>query len=511
MKRLQVKINNVKNIKVADLSLPIEGGLYGIVGGNGCGKSTLMLIMSVIISSKRYQMLQAEDYDVDSSIDISIINDIEEFRNYWHVKTNSHRNNNYWWCSNSPTDLNSKCRPVFFKGVYEGSLFYGTRFRDSTIVDKLLRDNLISEDKIVDAIPYVKENLSFILHGDHVHYADMKKIKNKRISEDFELDNLPYFMTTNKGQLLSQYRMSSGECLLISLINYIYHTLINQGTSKSLVDKPFFIFIDEIELALHPLAISRLIKYLDGLMVDYPNLCVYLSSHSPEVIRSLKPQNMFMLTNNDGVLDTINPCFPSYAIREVYTHDGYDVLILVEDVLTSLVVQGVLSDLGLKDSRLIHISPVGGWSNVLNLHFDLLSNNVIGVNKRIISVLDGDVVSDVSNQQQFKNLQKIFLPIHSVEKFLFSIVFNGILPKLKKIINDKYFTIQSLDELAAEHNRAYKKDTKGQNKLFYFRLKKNLENRGITEPYFISNLSEDIKKVIDFSVFKQQLNDLLSR
>ncbi|MEK5765076.1 hypothetical protein VXE39_20285, partial [Acinetobacter junii] len=68
----------------------------------------------------------------------------------------------------------------------------------------------------------------------------------------------------------------------------------------------------------------------------------------------------------------------------------------MEDVLTSLVVQGVLSDLGLKDSRLIHISPVGGWSNVLNLHFDLLSNNVIGVNKRIISVLDGDVVSDVS-------------------------------------------------------------------------------------------------------------------
>lgn len=511
MKRLHVKINNVKNIKNADVSFPIEGGIYGIVGGNGCGKSTLMLIMSVILSSKRYQMLQAEDYDTDSSIEILIKDEMAEFKNYWHVKTNTQRKNNYWWCSNSPSELSSSCKPHFFKGVYEGSLFYGTRFRDSTIVDKLLRDNLISDDKIVDTIPYVKENLSFILHGDYNHYSDMKKIKNKKISEDFELDNLPYFMTTKKGALLSQYRMSSGECLLISLINYIYHALINQGTHKKIVDRPFFIFIDEIELALHPLAISRLIKFLDGLMIDYPNLCVYLSSHSPEVIRALKPQNMFMLTNIEGQLETINPCFPSYAIREVYTHDGYDVLILVEDVLTSLVVQGVLSDLGLKDSRLIHISPVGGWNNVLNLHYDLLNNNVIGVNKSIISILDGDVVSDVSKQATFKNLKKIFLPIHSIEKFLFAMVFNGTFPKLKKIINDKYFTIQSLDELAAEHNKIYSKDTKGQNKLFYFRLKKNLENRGINETYFISNLSEDIKKVTDFSVFKKQLSDLLSR
>ncbi|EPM7366831.1 ATP-binding protein [Klebsiella pneumoniae] len=501
MDLMKIKINNIKNIKNADIELPIEGGLYSLVGGNGCGKSTLMLIMSVLLSSKRFNMLQDEDFDDNSTIDVTISADDYEESNHWFVKKRQRNNENMWWCSS---------RPLSYKGVYEGSLFYGTRFRDSTIVDKLLRNNQIKDDQIVDAFDYVKNNLSYILHGDFNHYKDMKKIKNKNISENFELSNLPYFMTTQKGDLLSQYRMSSGECLLISLLNYIYHTLINQGKNRSITDRTFFILIDEIELALHPIAISRLIGYLNSLLESYPKLCVYLTSHSPEVIRALKPQNMYLINNNEGTLELVNPCFPSYAIREVYRHDGFDYLILAEDVLASLVIDSVLSDTGLKNSRLIHISPVGGWQNVLNLHMDLLRNNVIGVNKQIISILDGDVITDVSKKDEYKNLAKLFLPIQSIEKFIFSIVFNKESERLRKTINDKYFTIKSLDDLAAEHHKQYPGSPKNPDKLFYFRVKKDLESRNINESYFIRNLSEDIKREVDFTAFGSQLQRLLS-
>ncbi|WP_158443170.1 AAA family ATPase [Pluralibacter gergoviae] len=498
---MKIKINNIKNIKNADIELPIEGGLYSLVGGNGCGKSTLMLIMSVLLSSKRFNMLQDEDFDDNSTIDIAIsANDYEE-SNHWFVKKRQRNNENMWWCAS---------RPLSYKGVYEGSLFYGARFRDSTIVDKLLRNNQIKDDQIVDAFDYVKDNLSYILHGDYNHYKDMKKIKNKNISENFELSNLPYFMTTKKGDLLSQYRMSSGECLLISLLNYIYHTLINQGRNKSITDRTFFILIDEIELALHPIAISRLIGYLNSLLDSYPKLCVYLTSHSPEVIRALKPQNMYLINNNEGTLELINPCFPSYAIREVYRHDGFDYLILAEDALASLVIDSVLSDTGLKNSRLIHISPVGGWQNVLNLHLDLLRNNVIGVNKQIISILDGDVITEVAKKNEYKNLAKLFLPIQSIEKFIFSIVFNKGNEKLRKTINDKYFPIKSLDDLAAEHHKQYPGTPKNPDKLFYFRIKKDFESRSIDESYFIRNFSEDIKREVDFTSFGTQLQKLLS-
>lgn len=501
MDLMKIKINNIKNIKHADIELPIEGGLYSLVGGNGCGKSTLMLIMSVLTSSKRFNMLQYEDYDETSNINITIATEHNNESNDWFVKKRFNNNSMMWWCAD---------KPFQYKGVYEGSLFYGTRFRDSTIVDKLLRNNLIADDQIVEAFDYVRGNLSFILHGDHNHYKNMKKIKNKKISEEFELSNLPYFMTTSKGALLSQYRMSSGECLLISLLNYIYHTLINQGTNKSVTEKTFFILIDEIELALHPIAISRLIGYLNKLLESYPKLCVYLTSHSPEVIRALKPQNMFLINNNEGELNLINPCFPSYAIREIYRHDGFDYLILAEDTLASLVIDGVLSDNGLKSSRLIHISPVGGWQNVLNLHLDLLRNNVIGVNKRILSILDGDVAADVEKKDIYKNLAKLFLPIQSIEKFIYEIVFKKTNEKLRKAINDKYFPIKSLDDLSAEHQNQYNEQAKSPDKLFYFRVKKDLESRNIEESYFIRNLSEDIKKEVDFSTFTRGLTRLLS-
>ncbi|WLT59124.1 AAA family ATPase [Klebsiella pneumoniae] len=86
MDLMKIKINNIKNIKNADIELPIEGGLYSLVGGNGCGKSTLMLIMSVLLSSKRFNMLQDEDFDDNSTIDVTISADDYEESNHWFVK-----------------------------------------------------------------------------------------------------------------------------------------------------------------------------------------------------------------------------------------------------------------------------------------------------------------------------------------------------------------------------------------------------------------------------------------
>ena len=39
---LKVNIKNIKNIKKCELILPIEKGIYGLVGANGCGKSTVL-------------------------------------------------------------------------------------------------------------------------------------------------------------------------------------------------------------------------------------------------------------------------------------------------------------------------------------------------------------------------------------------------------------------------------------------------------------------------------------
>lgn len=157
------------------------------------------------------------------------------------------------------------------------SLFYGTRFDDSLKVDDLVKNSTISSNDIVDADSYIKQQMSFILHGDLNHYGTLKRIRNKRIAQKVNLKNTPYFQEI-KGNLISQYKMSSGECLLVSLLHFIYNALIRRSLP---VDEPILMLIDEIELALHPVAVSRLIDLLNNIIKEHDNLTVVLTSHSP--------------------------------------------------------------------------------------------------------------------------------------------------------------------------------------------------------------------------------------
>ena len=493
MDTISINIKDIKNISSANIEIPFEGGLYGFVGGNGCGKSTLMLILSVLLSERRFMMLKSEDYTNDSSIEIKV-NTSTTKTNHWSPKKNKWR-------------LPSSTVPFRFNGLYEGSLFYGARFDDSRIVDAILRKGDINDDDIVDAVDYIKDNLSFILHGDRIHYRKLKKIKNRQTANKLNLNNIPYFNEAKNGKLLSQYRMSSGECLLISLLNFIYYTIVDNKSGQA---SKALILIDEIELALHPIAITRLISLLNSLNETQKNVVIYLTSHSPEVIRSIKPSNMFMLANNNGIMTITNPCFPSYAIRDVYRHDGFDYLILAEDKLAATVIDNVLVSKGLKNSRLIHISPVGGWLNVLSLHKDLIAHNVVGINRKIISILDGDVKNEVAKKTEYASIPKCFLPIPSIEKFFYDIVYKRKDEQIRKIINDKYFILKSLDDLVAEHNEKYKTTPENPDKKFYFRVKSDLESRSIPESSFIQYLCQDIRNVIDFSTFENTIEKLLA-
>lgn len=134
----------------------------------------------------------------------------------------------------------------------------------------------------------------------------------------------------------------------------------------------------------------------------------------------MPPSELYKVNNNDGIL-TIEPnCYPSYLIRDLYSNVSPDFLLLVEDELSQLVVNKILSKYSLRTSKLIHCVPVGGWQNVLDLHKELYNKKVLGANTSIISILDGDIANELSKEQ--KKLPHIFLPIPSIEKFLYNII-----------------------------------------------------------------------------------------
>jgi hypothetical protein len=299
--------------------------------------------------------------------------------------------------------------------------------------------------------------------------------------------------------------MSSGECLLVSLLHFIYNSIVRKSLP---VSKKILVLIDEIELALHPIAVSRLIDLLDELTKTHANLTVILTSHSPEVIRKIKPANLYKVQNNSGKLSIESNCYPSYLIRDVYQHDGFDFLFLVEDTLTKNIVEKILFKDNLKSGKLVHIVPAGGWNNVLELHKELLRWNVLGLGKQIISILDGDIVSNVSDE--YKDIRKLFLPIKSIEKYLYKVIVDEPEPKLIRILNDKYFTLKSIENLLKEYRENYTTVPPNPDKKFYFKIKKDLENRKISEEYFINNLCDDLMTNVDFTKFTSSIKRILN-
>ncbi len=485
MESLKLTIENIKNINKASLEFPLEKSLNLIVGSNGSGKSTIIQALSQAISKRPLKSLQAGDYDNSSFVELSL----EGKSDRWEGKNN-------WFLNNVNINLN---------GMYEGSLFYGTRFNDSRVVDRLLRTGKIPSKDLAEADDYIKEKMSFILHGLPGKYPDLKRIRNKHISAKLKLESTPYFNSVN-GTLISQYRMSSGECLLVSLLHFVYNAIVRRSLPQN---ELILVLIDEIEVALHPIAVSRFLDLMKALVEASDNLMVILSSHSPEVIRKIPPNNVYKIENNSGSVSIVNPCFPSYVIRDVYKHDGFDYLLLVEDELAKTVVNKVLDKEGVKSSKLVHVVPAGGWSNVLLLQKDLLQNNVLGLGREIISIIDGDVKYEVPDE--FKAMKKLFLPIKSVEKFLYENLIERPNRDIKKVVNDKYFPVDSIDTLIAEHHTKYPNKPEQPDKKFYFRLRKNLEAREINEEMFVHKLADDIMNVVSFEQFSNSLSRLLSK
>ena len=70
MNQIDIEINNVKNIQKMKETFPLDKGLYALVGENGCGKSTIMLALSLIVKASSAHMLKSYDISTDSSIKI---------------------------------------------------------------------------------------------------------------------------------------------------------------------------------------------------------------------------------------------------------------------------------------------------------------------------------------------------------------------------------------------------------------------------------------------------------
>lgn len=465
-------IHNIKCIKDVWVDLPLEQGLYAITGQNGSGKSTI-----VACASSMFLNLPMNDYFGETEVDASIDFTLADNKRSW--KKNKHQK----WEATREGNMN-------IRGFFEGSLIFGYRFKDTTY-DKLRRSLSIDKSKLHNSHEFIRKNLGLILQGDENYYDHLYEV-----SREYEGFNGSIFFYEKNGRLISQFHMSTGENLLISILNSLY--IKNKEKKKG--SKASIIFLDEIELALHPSSLKRLTVFLEDMARTY-GYAIYFSTHSIELISGIKPDNIFYVERySDGQIGITNPCYPAYATKFLYDHSGYDKVILVEDDLAKSIISRILRDHRLLDSKLVHVLPCGGYSNVIRLADDVIRNNLLGKIASVSIIVDQDVrdkAIEFKKKNNYANSANLnFLPIDSLEKYLRKNLFLKVNQKLFKLLSDYLFLQTSLQSLVEKYRISKDSKTDFSGKVFYSILDTELRERQKTR--------EDLIEMIVKFIFDEE-------
>lgn len=489
---IMMKIHNVKNIDDFTFDIPVEKGLYALTGENGSGKSTVISCAAAAFYVPSFYDYFGNPRD-GAYIQFEFngrVRTIGEVSGKWKVPY--------------------KASHLGITGFYEGSIVYGNRFKDIeySLLNKL---SIVGREQLEEASCFVKENLGRILHDDKSFYQKLYVLKSNPAIE-MGLKRAMYYYE-NKGALISQLNMSTGENLLLTILYAIEKRLQKEVYGSA----PAFMFLDEIELALHSSALRRLVVFMKEI-AEQNNIAILFSTHSIDLINSITPEHIYYLHRFlDGSIEAMNPCFPVYATRylEASNH-GYDYIILVEDKLSQLIVEKILEEKRLLSNKRVLVIPIGGWTQVLQFAYDAGRAYLLSRSTKMLIVLDRDIKEDV---HQFVKKEKMgfssdphYLPIKSLEKFLLEKLILNTDNKLFKELDDYVFQGKSLNLIIKDYDRKvregeYKdKEKIKSGKMFYNDLKDQLRHMrkddmvliSVIVRYLFDSRNQEIEELTNF-------------
>lgn len=217
----------------------------------------------------------------------------------------------------------------------------------------------------------------------------------------------------------------------------------------------------------------RLILFLKQTAEDL-NLSIFFSTHSIELLREIKSQNIYYISRNfNGSTTITNPCYPAYATRNLYGDDGYgnDMVVLVEDDLAKLIIEKILRDKDLARNIRIKILPTGGWTNTITMAYDITSSNLLQKGTRLVVILDGDIQKQVpefiKNHKNCSGIKIDYLPIPCLEKYIKNKLLDNFDQNFYSLLDTYLFQKRPLNEIINQYKREHTNESDEDGKTLY--------------------------------------------
>ena len=121
---LHLEINKIKNIEHFDYTFSFEKGIYALVGENAVGKSTVMSAIASVVYGQNLKKLGDSELCSESKVTLNCLDKTD----VWDYD-----------CTKKRLNPQNKL-DISFYGIYEGSVFSGTRFEDMKNLDDLVED-----------------------------------------------------------------------------------------------------------------------------------------------------------------------------------------------------------------------------------------------------------------------------------------------------------------------------------------------------------------------------------
>lgn len=363
-----VIIENVKGIKHIEYVLPQKKGVYLLTGENGAGKTTLLTAINRIGDKFSFKINLNPEQTPNASFTYVIGGETVKYSKKEERWTPSPK-------SNASILNNYKYHSVYYLTAT------GKRLYQQEPHNLAKSKHNVSES--------IKESLNKILNTTKFSSLQYIKAKPKKgRQQNLHRNNKLYVLKNDFGRIYSELNFSLGEQLLLNALDYIEEVISHS-----------MLIIDEIELALHPIAQIRFYEYLVEKAKE-KDLAVIISTHSSTLIK--KAKEIHYLENNGGNISVVYSCKPAYVLKDLSIEEDNkpDKIILVEDDMAKKYLNAKIKCLREENEEclktIIKVVPVGGYKQVLSLYENLSS--VPPFSKEMIHcLLDNDVEQTISN------------------------------------------------------------------------------------------------------------------